>query len=226
MYQQKTSFISGLRFGTVIGLAFGFIALNYLSLPLGAKAVPEVRNKYIQSTIISWEPMSKYLSKKLPSHSATFAPEQVVKGVATSIDKTKQNYGNIISAAAQRKDVDPKLILAVITVESHGNPNAVNIHAQGLMQLLPAAAKEMGVTDRKNPWQNIFGGAGYLKKLRDDYGFDSMQENILAYNQGPGGARDWLEHSSAGEHPYVVKVMKTYHQITQDKDLRRFSSRT
>lgn len=226
MYQQKMSFISGLRFGTMLGVIFGFIVLNYLSLSSGAHAGPEVRNKYIQSVTVSWEPMSVYLSKQLPSHSATFVAKVTHKGSETSIDKTKQHYGNIITAAATQSGYDPKLILAFVKVESSGNPNAVNKNAQGLMQLLPAAAKEVGVTDRKNPWQSIFGGTKYLMKLRDDYGFDSLQENILAYNQGPGGARDWLENHSAHEHPYVAKVMSTYHQIKQDADLRKVPSRT
>lgn len=210
----------------MLGVIFGFIVLNYLSLSSGAHAGPEVRNKYIQSTTISWEPMSTYLSKQLPSHSATFVAKVTHKGSETSIDKTKQNYGNIITAAATQTGYDPKLILAFVKVESSGNPNAVNKNAQGLMQLLPAAAKEMGVTDRKNPWQSIFGGTKYLMKLRDDYGFDSLQENILAYNQGPGGAREWLENHSAHEHPYVAKVMNTYHQIKQESDFRRLPSRT
>lgn len=210
----------------MLGITLGLFVLNYLSLSSGAHAVPEVRNKYIQSTTISWEPMSTYLSKRLPSHAVTFVPAPAKKGADDSINKTKQYYGNIITAAAEQSGYDPKLILAFVKVESSGNPDAVNKNAQGLMQLLPAAAKEMGVTDRKNPWQSIFGGTKYLKKLRDDYGFDSLQENILAYNQGPGGARDWLENHSAGEHPYVAKVMNTYRQIKQDSDFRGFSSRT
>jgi hypothetical protein len=78
------------------------------------------------------------------------------------------DYSTIIQAAAQKYNVDPALIRGVIGTESTNNPNAVsNKGATGLMQIMPSNYKSLGITDPKDPTQNIMGGTQLLSQLLD-----------------------------------------------------------
>lgn len=94
-------------------------------------------------------------------------------------------YDDIINAAGKQYGLDPDLLRAQMMQESRGNPNAVSPKgAFGLMQLMPATAKELGVTDIADPQQNIMGGAKYMRQLVDKYG--DIDSAVQAYNMGPG----------------------------------------
>jgi hypothetical protein len=74
----------------------------------------------------------------------------------------------------------------MLRAESAGRPGAVSPKgAQGLMQLMPETAKEMGVKNPLDPRENIFGGVGYFKKMLDQFGGD-VSLAVAAYNAGPG----------------------------------------
>ena len=92
----------------------------------------------------------------------------------------------IIEAAAKTQALEPKLLRAVIEQESAYRPCAVSPKgAQGLMQLMPETAGQLGVLDVFDPKQNVEAGAKYLKQLLDRYGGDLAQA-LGAYNAGPG----------------------------------------
>lgn len=92
------------------------------------------------------------------------------------------------SAVAARHGVSPGLMLRVMHQESRGNPRAVSPKgARGPMQLMPGTASELGV-DADNPYQNIEGGARYLKQQLDAFGGDERLA-LAAYNAGPGAVR-------------------------------------
>ena len=75
-------------------------------------------------------------------------------------------YKHDIKQAALKHGVDPAFVRAVIHAESHFNPQAIsNQGAQGLMQLMPATARELGVTNSLIAHQNIQGGVKHLAKL-------------------------------------------------------------
>jgi len=93
-------------------------------------------------------------------------------------------YDDIINAAGQQYGVDPDLLRAQMMQESGGNPNAVSKRgAMGLMQLMPGTASDMGVSNIKDPSQNIMGGAKYMRQLIDKYG--DIDKAVQAYNVGP-----------------------------------------
>lgn len=94
-------------------------------------------------------------------------------------------YDDIINAAGQQYGIDPDLLRAQMMQESGGNPNAVSKRgAMGLMQLMPGTAADMGVSNIKDPNQNIMGGAKYMRQLIDKYG--DIDKAVQAYNVGPG----------------------------------------
>ena len=76
----------------------------------------------------------------------------------------------MIDKVAQKHGVDEKLVRALVRQESGFNPNATShCGAMGLMQLMPATAKGLGVTDPYNPVQNIEGGVKHLSGLLKRY---------------------------------------------------------
>jgi len=118
-------------------------------------------------------------------------------------------FHQLILQAADRHDVDPALVKAVILAESNYNPRAISRRgAKGLMQLMPATAKALGVKDLFDPESNINGGVKYLRKLLDRFGGD-VELALAAYNAGSRYVRKYR-----GVPPfratrfYIRKVMK------------------
>jgi soluble lytic murein transglycosylase-like protein len=94
-------------------------------------------------------------------------------------------YDEMIEQYADRNGLSPDLVRAVIQVESGFNPYAVSPKgAMGLMQLMPATARELGVRNPFHPEENIRGGVVYLKQLMDQFDQD-VTLALAAYNAGP-----------------------------------------
>jgi hypothetical protein len=105
----------------------------------------------------------------------------------------------LIEDAAKQNSLDPKLLRAVIGQESAFRPCAVSVKgAQGLMQLMPETAAELGVANPFDPKQNLDGGSRFLKQLLAKYKGD-LPLALGAYNAGPktvddsGGVPDLQE---------------------------------
>ena len=97
----------------------------------------------------------------------------------------------IVWQEAARQGIDPALVLAVIAQESAGRKDAKSrAGALGLMQLMPATAKDLRVNPRC-PRQNVKGGVAYLKRLLHKYG--DVRLALAAYNWGPGNVDAWLK---------------------------------
>ncbi|WP_092888200.1 lytic transglycosylase domain-containing protein [Roseicitreum antarcticum] len=100
-----------------------------------------------------------------------------------------QAHGAQILRATIGTQVSPALVLAIIAVESAGQPRAVSsAGAQGLMQLIPATAARFGVSDSFDPTQNIGGGVQYLDWLMTHFDRDAVLA-VAAYNAGEGAVR-------------------------------------
>ena len=98
---------------------------------------------------------------------------------------SSQEMNEVIDAVSSRHHLDPDLINSVIHAESGFNPKAVSRKgAQGLMQLMPQTASQLGVSNAFDPGANVEGGTKYLRDLLERYNFDVVKA-LAAYNAGP-----------------------------------------
>lgn len=134
------------------------------------------------------------------------------------MDKRAEALAPTINAAATTHQIDPNLIRAIAQVESCFDKNAVSVvGAQGVMQLMPATANELGVTDSFNAVQNINGGAQYLALMLKRFD-QNHQLALAAYNAGPGAVEkhDGIPPYKETQN-YVNKVLKLYTNTRKDK---------
>jgi soluble lytic murein transglycosylase-like protein len=132
--------------------------------------------------------------------------EQNVEG-----ETTTGSFGQLISQAAEKYGVDADLIEAVIQAESNFDVDAVSsAGAQGLMQLMPATARSLGVTNAFDPAQNINGGVKLLSQLLNQYD-GNVKLALAAYNAGPGAVAKYNGIPPYKEtQKYVSRVLDFY----------------
>ncbi|MCI5167154.1 MAG: lytic transglycosylase domain-containing protein [Candidatus Electrothrix sp. GM3_4] len=126
-----------------------------------------------------------------------------------------------IRYAARAHKVDPMLIKAIIKMESAFNARAVSPKgAQGLMQLMPATAKDLNVKDPFNPRENIYGGTKYIKWLLKRFNGD-VRLSLAAYNAGPARIRKKKIPRIPETIAYVRKVLRQYKAYKKENKQRR-----
>jgi soluble lytic murein transglycosylase-like protein len=180
-----------------------------------------------------------------PPHTVRQVKASLTEGAATpgASSRTTQNplaASPFLSAAARanrekievmirevsaRYRVDPALVRAVMETESNWNSAAISKKgAQGLMQLVPGTAQQLGVNNAFDPKQNLDGGVRYLHTLLERYNGD-LDRALAAYNAGPGAV------DRAGGVPryretrdYVQKVTDSYFRPGSDRLPRAYDA--
>ena len=135
------------------------------------------------------------------------APPAVKAGSAAPTPEVS----NLVEQTANRLQVDPQLVDAIIKVESQYDPTALSSKgAMGLMQLIPETARRFGVANPFDPGENIQGGVSYLKHLLDMFGGD-LPKSLAAYNAGEGAVeRSGGIPSYRETKDYVRRVTRLY----------------
>ncbi len=112
-------------------------------------------------------------------------PDSVIADPARHAAGVPARYAAKIHELAARFDLSPSLLEAVVWQESRWRENAVSpVGARGLAQLMPGTARYLGV-DSSDPFQNLEGGARYLREQLDRFDGD-LEKALAAYNAGPG----------------------------------------
>lgn len=121
------------------------------------------------------------------------------------------SYDDVIAEAAKRNDISSPLLKALIHVESYFNPKAVSKKgALGLMQIMPENLALLDIDDPFDPWENIMGGARYLKSMIERFS-GQLHLALAAYNAGPTAVEKYNDIPPYPEtQNYVQKVMKAF----------------
>lgn len=127
--------------------------------------------------------------------------------------KPAPDLPQILSTAGSRHNIDVDLLASVVKAESGGNPRARSrVGAQGLMQLMPGTAAELGVQDSFEPEQNVGGGSSYLDALLTRY-HDDLQLALAAYNAGPAAVDKYHGIPPYRETQlYVARVIREFNR--------------
>ena len=140
--------------------------------------------------------------------SASVFPAASVFPTTSAVD-----LNDVVNSASGRYRLDPDLVNSVIKAESGFNVRAVSPKgAQGLMQLMPGTASQLGVPNAFDPQANVEGGTKYLRELLERYNFDLVKA-LAAYNAGPqrveqfGGVPPYYETRA-----YVARVVRDFNK--------------
>lgn len=197
----------------------GLTIADYLANPFGVKGRYQLSPGNLSSKAKANETPDR---QNLPAAKASSGKDTPVSPLRPSVVmptpkkfdfSERQKIEDSVQQAARKYDLPPGLIKGVIRAESNFRINAVSpAGAQGLMQLMPATAKELGVTKPFDIDQNIDGGSRYLRKMLDSFGGD-VKLALAAYNAGPGTVRKY-----DGDVPYpetiqyIDRVLRFYDQ--------------
>jgi len=130
----------------------------------------------------------------------------------------------MVAGAGERHQIDPDFINSVIRAESGFHSNAVSKKgAQGLMQLMPGTASQLGVANSFDPNSNVEGGTKYLRELLEKYNYDPVKA-LAAYNAGSKrvdqyhGVPPYYETQA-----YIARIIRDYNQkkIAENPALER-----
>ena len=204
----------------------GLTAIDYLANPIPATFSKRLNSRPPQTAYL---PITRSLPPIVPKNPApdTISSQQKTNTIqrrqpVEARTSPKENHHLIekekieisVNKAAAKYNLPSQLIHAVIRAESNFNSQAISTAgAQGLMQLMPATAEELGV---KNPFdidQNVDGGTRYLKKMIDQFGGD-IKLALAAYNAGPGTVERYRGNVPYQEtKQYVNRVLRFSRQM-------------
>lgn len=141
------------------------------------------------------------------------APAQPSQHSGTSASLTPADLHEMLTKAGAAHNIDVDLLASLVKAESGGNAHAVShAGAQGLMQLMPATATSLGVTDSFQPDENVRGGSAYLDALLTKY-HDNLSLALAAYNAGPAAVDKYHGIPPYSEtRAYVARVIHEFNR--------------
>lgn len=150
----------------------------------------------------------------IPTPVAAEAPKSATPAAPATPEKlTETDLQPMLTTAGTTYNIDADLLGSVIREESGGHSHAVSrAGAQGLMQLMPGTASELGVANTFVPGENIKGGTAYLNALLERYN-DNLPLALAAYNAGPAAVDRWHGIPPYREtRAYVARVIHEYNR--------------
>jgi soluble lytic murein transglycosylase len=134
-------------------------------------------------------------------------------------DNPARQLEDLIQHYARRFRLESALVKAVIKVESDFDAKVISRRgAQGLMQLMPETAREVGVTDPFDPDQSIYGGTYYLRRMLDRFN-SNLDHALAAYNAGPNAVQQYGGVPPFNEtRDYVIKVKSYFDYYRNQSD--------
>ncbi len=191
----------------------GLTIRDYIARPLtakrasGASATVCKSDRLVTGSTPSTAKAIDITTKPVQAPSPPSAATPTEKPDRTSAEKNRITAA--IDRAAHKYALPEQLLHAVIRAESDFQVRAVSpAGAQGLMQLMPATARELGVRNPFDIDQNIDGGAKYLRSMLDQFGGD-IKLALSAYNAGPGNVMKYNGQVPFAEtRAYVDRVMR------------------
>ncbi|HWY20039.1 MAG TPA: lytic transglycosylase domain-containing protein [Candidatus Acidoferrum sp.] len=172
------------------------------------KPVPPPNAASMRAARSAADEVNQYLGRETSQSATAKIATANFRGAAS----TPADIDTAIEQAAARHNVDPNLVRAVVKVESNFNPNAVSRKgAMGLMQLMPATARQLKVKNPFDPEQNVDAGVRHLKQLLESYGGD-VKLTLAAYNAGAGAVArsSGVPHYTETQN-YVRRITNLYY---------------
>jgi hypothetical protein len=202
--------------GAVTRLYLSDSASGYIEIPTDQIEHFEADNTAQAPAFIASKPaQSNLLTRTTVSPSPNVSPQRIID---------RQSLDTMVNGASQRHQIDPDFINSVIRAESGFNNRAVSKKgAQGLMQLMPKTASQLGVANSFDPNANVEGGTKYLRELLEKYNYD-VPKALAAYNAGSRrvdqyhGVPPYFETQT-----YVAKIIRDYNRkkLAQNPSLAR-----
>jgi soluble lytic murein transglycosylase-like protein len=150
------------------------------------------------------------------------APAAAKPAAAADAPLTAGDLNEMLTAAGKTHNIDVDLLASVVKAESDGNARARSrAGAQGLMQLMPETATELGVRDSFQPDQNVRGGSAYLDALLTRYR-DNMALALAAYNAGPAAVDKY--HGIPPYHETRAYVARVIHEFNRRVTARQMQA--
>ena len=144
---------------------------------------------------------------EVPENAISLVPEGAVANTVEHSAAIPPAYAAYVADLANRFDLSPALLEAVVWQESRWREDAVSpAGARGLAQLMPGTARDLGV-DPDDPLANLEGGARYLREQLDRFDGD-LEKALAAYNAGPGRVDPFRRHSA---HPRNTGLCRRDH---------------
>lgn len=176
--------------------------MQLTGLDMALRRIGTIENKF--QSLISYAPQTDKQFQNILDNT-------VKVQIGNDTPRTKAEITDLINKYSEEHNLDADFVKAVIQQESGFNPNATSkCGAMGLMQLMPATAESLGVTDAYDAEQNIYGGTKYLKGLMDRFG-NNKELALAAYNAGPNAVKKYGGIPPYNEtQNYVKKVLNNY----------------